>query len=109
MKGLARTTVGSKVLRAAYESYFEAAGGHERMFRGLYPDFASAAADAPPGKQVGYDGDATTTRRAHEWHFIFPSDYAVLFWLESPDSLTPSYCSISAAMSGVGTSRFGST
>ena len=81
VKGLARTTIGSKLLRAAYEGHFEAAGGHERMFRGLYSDFASAAAAAPPGKQVGYNGDATTTRRAHEWRYIFPSDYPVLFWL----------------------------
>ena len=81
VKGLARTSVGSKVLRAAYEGYFESVGGHQRVFRGLYPDFASAAADAPPGKQVGYDGDATATRHAHERHFLFPSDYAVLFWL----------------------------
>jgi putative methyltransferase (TIGR04325 family) len=82
VKQLARTTIGSKVLRAAYESHFEAAGGYERMFRGLYPDFASAVAAAPPGKQVGYNGDATTTRRAHEWRYIFPSDYPVLFWLD---------------------------
>jgi putative methyltransferase (TIGR04325 family) len=81
VKQLARTTIGGKVLRAAYESHFEAAGGYERMFRGLYPDFASAAAAAPSGKQVGYNGDATTTRRAHEWRYIFPSDYPVLFWL----------------------------
>ncbi len=81
VKGLAQTTLGSKVLRAAYESHFEAAGGHQRMFRGLYPDFASAAATAPPGKQVGYNGDATASRHAHERHFMFPSDYAVLFWL----------------------------
>jgi putative methyltransferase (TIGR04325 family) len=79
--GLARTTVGGKVLRVAYESYFEAATGHQRMFNGLYTDFAAAAADAPPGKQVGFGGDATTTRSAHTRHFIFPSDYAVLFWL----------------------------
>ena len=82
MKQLARTTIGGKVLRAAYESHFEAAGGYERMFRGLYPDFKSAAAAAPPGKQIGYNGDATTTRRAHEWRYIFPSDYPVLFWLD---------------------------
>jgi putative methyltransferase (TIGR04325 family) len=81
VQGLARTTVGGKVLRVAYESYFEAAAGHQRMFRGLYANFAAAAADAPPGKQVGFDGDATTTRSAHTRHFIFPSDYAVLFWL----------------------------
>ena len=85
VKQLARTTIGSKILRAAYESHFEAAGGYERMFRGLYPDFASAAAAAPPGKQVGYDGAATTTRRAHEWRYIFPSDYPVLFWLSCAD------------------------
>ena len=81
VKRLAQTTVGGKVLRAAYESHFEAAAGHQRMFRGLYPDFASAAAMAPPGKQVGYNGDATATRHWHTRHFIFPSDYAVLFWL----------------------------
>lgn len=81
VKRLAQTTVGGKFLRAAYESYFEAAGGRERMFRGLYPDFASAATHAPPGKQVGYNGDATANRHAHERHFIFPSDYPVLFWL----------------------------
>jgi putative methyltransferase (TIGR04325 family) len=81
IKGLAQTTVGSKVLRAVYESHFEAAGGHQRMFRGLFPDFASAAATEPPGKQVGRNGDATVARHAHERHFIFPSDYAVLFWL----------------------------
>ena len=80
VQGLARTTVGSKVLRLAYDSYFEAALGHQRMFRGLYANFATAAANAPPGKQIGYEGDATT-RSAHTRHFIFPSDYAVLFWL----------------------------
>jgi putative methyltransferase (TIGR04325 family) len=81
VKKFAQTTVGSKVLRAAYESHFEASGGHQRMFRGLYPDFATAAAKAPPGKQIGYNGDATADRHAHERHFIFPSDYAVLYWL----------------------------
>ena len=81
VKRLARTSLGRKILRAAYESYFESAGGHQRMFRGLYRDFASAAADAPPGKQVGYNGDATATRHMHERHFNFPSDYPVLFWL----------------------------
>jgi putative methyltransferase (TIGR04325 family) len=81
VKRLARTTVGNKVLRAAYEGYFESASGHQRLFRGLYRDFASAAADAPPGKQVGYDGDAAATRHAHTRHFLIPSDYPVLFWL----------------------------
>jgi putative methyltransferase (TIGR04325 family) len=81
VKWLARTTVGAKVLRAAYESYFEAASGHQRMFLGLYSDFASAAAHAPPGKEVGYDGDATATRHAHTRHFILSSDYPVMFWL----------------------------
>jgi putative methyltransferase (TIGR04325 family) len=81
VKEFARTTVGSKVLRAAYEGYFESVSGHQRAFRGLYPDFAAAVADAPPGKQVGYDGDATASRHAHERHFLFPSDYAVLLWL----------------------------
>jgi putative methyltransferase (TIGR04325 family) len=81
VKRLAQTPVGSKLLRAAYDGYFETAGGHQRMFRGLYGDFASASAHAPPGKQVGYNGDATAARHAHERHFIFPSDYPILFWL----------------------------
>jgi putative methyltransferase (TIGR04325 family) len=81
VKGFAQTTVGSKILRAAYDAHFEAAVGRQRMFHGLYPDFASAADMAPAGKQVGYDGDATANRHAHERHFTFPSDYAVLFWL----------------------------
>jgi putative methyltransferase (TIGR04325 family) len=51
------------------------------MFHGIYPDFASAAAMAPLGKQVGYNGNATATRHMHSRHFLFPSDYAVLFWL----------------------------
>jgi putative methyltransferase (TIGR04325 family) len=68
-------------LRVAYDSYFEAAAGHQRMFHGLYADFAAAAADAPHGRQVGFEGDATTNRSANTRYFIFPSDYAVLFWL----------------------------
>jgi putative methyltransferase (TIGR04325 family) len=82
VRRLAQTTVGGRVLRAAYDSYFEAAAGHERMFRGLYRDFASAAAAAPTGKQIGYDGDATARRHAHERHFVFSSDYPVMFWLD---------------------------
>jgi putative methyltransferase (TIGR04325 family) len=82
VRKFARTTLGSSVLRAAYEGYFETATGHQRMFRGLYRDFPSAAADAPRGKQIGYDGAATATRHAHERHFLFPSDYPVLFWLD---------------------------
>jgi hypothetical protein len=57
VKRFARTTVGGKILRAAYDSFFESAGGDQRVFRGLYRDFASATADAPPGKQVGYGGE----------------------------------------------------
>jgi putative methyltransferase (TIGR04325 family) len=82
VRRLAQTTVGGRVLRAAYKSYFEAAAGHERMFRGLYRDFTSAAAAAPAGKQIGYDGAATARRHAHERHFVFSSDYPVLFWLD---------------------------
>jgi putative methyltransferase (TIGR04325 family) len=79
VRRLARTTVGGKILQAAYDSFFESAGGDQRVFRGLYRDFASATADAPPGKQVGYGGDVTATR--HTRHFLLPSDYPVLFWL----------------------------
>jgi putative methyltransferase (TIGR04325 family) len=81
LRRLARTSVGSKVLRAAYESHFAAAEGHQRMFHGLYRDFASAVAGAPLGKQIGYNGDALTNRHTHERDFIFPSDYPALFWL----------------------------
>ena len=50
VRGLARTSLGGKVLRAAYESYFEAAASPERLFHGLYPDFATAVARAPPAR-----------------------------------------------------------
>lgn len=81
IKRLAKTPPGRQVLRVAYDGHFESAGGYQRLFRGLYPDFASAVADAPPGKQIGYNGDATATRSAHERHVTFPSDYPVMFWL----------------------------
>ena len=84
VKRLAQTTVGGKVLRAAYESHFEAAAGHQRMFRGLYPDFASAAAMAPPGKQVGYNGDATATRHCAHTAFHLPERLCGIVLAQSP-------------------------
>lgn len=81
VRRLARTSLGSKVLGAAYESYFEAAIAHERLFRGLYPDFATALAHVPSGESVGH-GEASANLHARERHFIFPSDYPVMFWLD---------------------------
>jgi hypothetical protein len=52
VKRLARTTVGGKILRAAYDSFFESAGGDQRVFRGLYTDFALVPAYTPPKKTV---------------------------------------------------------
>lgn len=49
-------------LNAAYGHYFNRAGGRERIFRGIYPDFASATRDMPPHRVQGYDNDESAAR-----------------------------------------------
>jgi putative methyltransferase (TIGR04325 family) len=64
-----------------YERRFAAASGEQRLFRGVYPDFATAIASAPSAHPIGYDNKASAHRLADERHQVFPTDYPVLFWL----------------------------
>jgi putative methyltransferase (TIGR04325 family) len=73
------------IVRQCLESYhrkrFNAATGEIRLFRGIYPDFASAAAEIPKSRLEGYDNDPSALRLAHERLRVYPSDYPILFWL----------------------------
>lgn len=70
-----------RLLEAAYRRYFNGVGGHARLFRGVYPDFAQAARAIPVGRPAGYDNDLSAQRLSHERFRICPSDYPVMFWL----------------------------
>ncbi|MBW0145917.1 methyltransferase, TIGR04325 family [Marinobacter arenosus] len=52
-------------------------------FKGVYPDFASAIADAPASKPLGYDNDAPASAEMYRFRMqaISPCDYPVAFWL----------------------------
>jgi putative methyltransferase (TIGR04325 family) len=53
-----------------------------RLFRGLYPNFASAEADIPKTRLQGHDHDVSALRLAHDVSNIYPFDYPILFWLQ---------------------------
>ena len=55
---------------------------HTRRFHGIYPNFASALRDIPPGRLVGYDNEAAAEWLAEERLRVVPLDYPVLFWLQ---------------------------
>lgn len=65
----------------AYRRYFNNAGGHVRLFRGLYQNFEAAARDIPAERLFGYDNEASATRVLGEWLGVYPNDYPVMFWL----------------------------
>lgn len=52
-------------------------------FKGVYPDFASAIADAPASKPLGYNNDAPASAEMYRFRMraISPCDYPVAFWL----------------------------
>ncbi len=56
--------------------------GYKRLFRGLYKDFAAAAAAAPKTLPLGYDNEATARLLENERHRVVASDYPVMFWLQ---------------------------
>lgn len=66
----------------AYRRHFDGArGDNVRMFRGVFPDFETAANNIPSGRPLGYDNPVSATRMLNEWLDVHPSDYPVLFWL----------------------------
>jgi putative methyltransferase (TIGR04325 family) len=67
------------MVEAAYACYFHlATGPGTRLFRGIYPDFASAQAAIPAWRNSGYDNEASAGRNVDEWLVVFPSDYAIM-------------------------------
>ena len=70
-----------RLLRSVYDHYFYTASGQVRLFRGIYPDFATARAAAPAGRPIGYDNEETAWRVADERHRVFDWDYPMLFWM----------------------------
>jgi putative methyltransferase (TIGR04325 family) len=69
------------LIASAYGRYFNGVQGHARLFRGIYPDFASAERDVPQGRFVGYDNEPSAHRLVDDRSEIFPYDYPVMFWL----------------------------
>jgi putative methyltransferase (TIGR04325 family) len=69
------------LIAGAYSRYFNGVAGHARLFRGIYPDFASAERDVPQGRFIGYDNEPSAHRLVDDRSEIFPYDYPVMFWL----------------------------
>ena len=83
---LFRTASRLPVLREAaalaYARYFAKARGRLRLFRGIFPDFASSVAAVPAHRDIGYDNEASARRLLDEREAITPSDYPTIFWLD---------------------------
>lgn len=73
--------------RFEYEEHFLRVAQWERMFSGVYPSFAAAAAAIPAGRNNSYDNPESATFLGHKAS-IRASDYPVLFWLSQllPDN-----------------------
>lgn len=69
-------------LNRIYRRRFNNATGRQRLFRGIYPDFATASQEIPPKRLQGYDNEASAALMAHHRLRIFPFDYPVMFWLQ---------------------------
>jgi putative methyltransferase (TIGR04325 family) len=65
----------------AYERHFARRSGGERLFRGIYANFARAAASAPKHSLFGHDHPAYASGVFHSPGRPLPSDYPVIFWL----------------------------
>lgn len=67
--------------RLRYERFF-AAATDANLFRGVYRDFAEAAATAPDTRALGYDHPEPAAMYRERAERLHPSDYPVLFWLQ---------------------------
>lgn len=76
-----RVPVLGNAVAGAYRRYFNNAQGQVRLFRGIYPNFETAAAAAPAGRLLSYDNEPSATRVLDEWQGVYPNDYPVMFWL----------------------------
>lgn len=77
-----RVPVLRNLLEEGYRRYFNGVAGHARLFRGIYPDFASASRAIPANRFNGYDNPPTAHRLSEDRFRIWPCDYPILFWLE---------------------------
>jgi putative methyltransferase (TIGR04325 family) len=66
--------------RVAYEEHFFRVSRWERLFYGVYPDFASAEKAIPKQFPIGYDNPEASSFLGHKLS-IRSSDYPILFWL----------------------------
>lgn len=67
-------------VRAYYERKFQR---QLHAFRGVYDDFATAAAAAPAHKPIGYDNEHSGTMYREQMRRVYPGDYPALFWLRT--------------------------
>lgn len=60
-----------------------ASATNAHWFRGVYPDFATATADAPASKPLGYNNEAPASVEMYRYRMqaLSPCDYPVAFWL----------------------------
>lgn len=82
-----RLTSSLPILRAPldylYGKYFNRVGGHARLFRGVYRDFAAARKAIPRDRLEGYNNSASAKRLNQDLYKLFPFDYPILFWLST--------------------------
>ena len=91
-------------LNRRYKRSFDIASGRQRIFHGIYPDFASAIRDIPPHRLEGHDNEASVLRLADARLRVFPFDYPIMFWLQK---LLPACRLLFDFGGGVGISYFG--
>lgn len=66
--------------RVQYQRHFEKITEWERIFSGVYPDFATAQLSIPKGHFVGYDNPKAAVFLGRK-SSLLPSEYPTLFWL----------------------------
>lgn len=81
-KLVGRVGVLRKFAEAQYDQSFSSGSGRG-IFRGVYDTFEEAARSAPSTKAVGYDQPGAAAMYRDRLDRVFPSDYPVLFWLQS--------------------------
>jgi putative methyltransferase (TIGR04325 family) len=69
--------------RFQYQVHFTQSISKARLFSGVYKNSIDALAAIPTGALVGHDNEEIAARHVSETQRIWPSDYAVLFWLKS--------------------------
>lgn len=66
--------------RAQYQRHFNKLYKWERLFHGVYPDFATALLDIPKDRPVGYDNAESAVSLGRETPML-PSEYPIIHWL----------------------------